>query len=295
MSLTLLVQSVLAGITNGFVYGLVGMGLATIFRGARIINAMQGEFGVVAGMVAVVVAGHQGVPLPLAMLAGVIAGGLIGWAIDVVLVRALRKRGGSEDSFLLLTLGIAFAISASVLYIAGRDARLLPGLGGEAMVEIAEAAMRVHAIWLIVVSVVVVSALRLFYSRTVFGMSMLAASIDPEGAATTGIDVAAMRTATFVLGGLLGGLAGVLVTPLTTVHYDMGMLLTLKGFAAAILGGLGNPFGALVGGLTLALLESLAVISVPSGYKDVVALSILVIIMIVMPGGILGRAGRKGG
>jgi branched-chain amino acid transport system permease protein len=135
----------------------------------------------------------------------------------------------------------------------------------------------------------------LFYHRTHIGLSMMAASIDEEGAATVGIDVPRMRTLTFLLGGLVGGLAGVLVSPLTTIHYEMGLLLTLKGFAAAILGGLTNPFGALVGGVTLGLVEALAVLSVSSGYKDVIAMSILIVIMILMPNGMLGRGARKGG
>jgi branched-chain amino acid transport system permease protein len=158
-----------------------------------------------------------------------------------------------------------------------------------------DAAIRVHALWLIAISAIVMVALRLFYTRTHVGLSMMAASVDEEGAATTGINVPLMRTGTFLLGGLIGGLAGILVTPLTTVHYEMGLLLTLKGFAAAILGGLTNPFGALVGGLTLGLLESLAIAFVSSGYKDVIALSTLVVIMILMPNGMLGRASRKGG
>jgi branched-chain amino acid transport system permease protein len=79
------------------------------------------------------------------------------------------------------------------------------------------------------------------------------------------------------------------------VHYETGLLLTLKGFAAAILGGLTNPVGAVVGGVTLGLLESLAVVAVSSGYKDVIALSVLIVIMILMPHGMLGRGGRKGG
>lgn len=104
-----------------------------------------------------------------------------------------------------------------------------------------------------------------------------------------------MRTLTFALGGLVGGLAGVLVGPLVTVYFDMGLLLTLKGFAAAILGGLTNPMGAIVGGVTLGLLESIAIVTISSGYKDVIAMAILIIIMIAMPNGLLGRRTRKGG
>lgn len=295
MTGTLILQSALAGITNGFVYALIGLGLAVVFRGTRIINAMQGEFALIGGMVAYVLLERFGLPLPLAFLCGMLAGGALGWLIELTLVRPTRKRGASEEGYLLLTLGIAFAISAGVLYFFGRDARILPGIGGEGSQIVFDAAIRTHAIWLIVISGAVMVALRLFYSRTLIGLSMMAASIDEEGAATTGINVPRMRSLTFLLGGLVGGLAGVLVSPLITIQYEMGLLLTLKGFAAAILGGLTNPFGAVVGGLTLGIVESLAVLTVSSGYKDVIAMTILIVIMIVLPDGILGRRLRRGG
>ena len=120
-------------------------------------------------------------------------------------------------------------------------------------------------------------------------------SMDPDGAATNGIDVRWMRSLTFVLGGMVGAIAGILVAPLVAVNYHLGIALTLKGFAAAILGGLTNPLGAVIGGVTLGLLESLAVIAFPSGYKDVIALAIMIAIMILMPNGLLGRVGRVGG
>ena len=295
MSGTLLLQSAFAGLTNGFVYALVGLGIAVVFRGTRIINAMQGEFALIGGVAAYLLLERFGSPLAVAAVGGVIAGGALGWLTDLLLVRPTRRRGGSEESFLLLTLGIAFAISAGTLYLFGRDSRLLPGIGGEGSQIIFDAAIRTHALWLIAIATLVMVLLWLFYHRTHIGLSMLAASIDEEGAATIGIDVPRMRTLTFLLGGLVGGLAGVLVSPLITIQYEMGLLLTLKGFAAAILGGLTNPFGAVVGGVTLGLIESLAVVSVSSGYKDVIAMTILILIMIVLPNGMLGQRVRKGG
>ena len=295
MNASLLFQSAIVGITNGFVYALVGLGIAVVFRGTRIINAMQGEFSLVGGMVAFLVVERLGLPLALAAAAGVLAGGVLGFVMEFVLVRPTRRRGASEESYLLLTLGVAFAISASVLYFVGRDSRSLPGIGGEGSALVFDAAVRYHALWLVALSWAVMLLLRWFYGRTLIGLSMMAASIDEEGAATIGIDVPLMRSLSFLLGGLVGGLAGVLVSPLITIHYEMGLLLTLKGFAAAILGGLVNPFGALVGGVTLGLIESLAVVSVSSGYKDVIAMTLLIVIMIFMPNGILGRGSRKGG
>ena len=295
MTMTLFLQSILAGLTNGFVYGLIGLGIAVVFRGARIINAMQGDFALLGSVVAYVASTRLGVPMLPAFLAGVLAGGVLGLLVERLLIRPTEKRAGTEDSYLLVTLGGAFAASAAVLLYFGRDSYVLNGIGGDASVDVLDAAIRVHAVWLIVISSLVVLALKLFYSYTRFGQAMLAASIDVDGSLTIGINVPLMRTLTFVTGGLMGGLAGILVAPLINIHYEMGLLLTLKGFAAAILGGLISPVGAMFGGVLLGLVESLAIASVSSGYKDVITMVILILIMILMPQGLLGRRGRWGG
>jgi branched-chain amino acid transport system permease protein len=295
VTITLLLQSILAGLTNGFVYGLIGLGIAIVFRGARIINAMQGDFALLGSVVAYVALTRFHLPMLPAFLVGVIAGGVLGFLVERFLIRPTEKRAGTEDSYLLVTLGGAFAASAAVLLYFGRDSYVLSGVGGDSSINVFDAAIRVHAVWLIVISSLVVTGLKLFYSYTRLGQAMLAASIDVNGSLTIGINVPLMRTLTFAAGGLMGGLAGVLVAPLINIHYEMGLLLTLKGFAAAILGGLTSPLGAVFGGVTLGLVESLAIVAVSSGYKDVIAMAILILIMIVMPQGLLGRRGRRGG
>jgi branched-chain amino acid transport system permease protein len=295
VTITLLLQSILAGLTNGFVYGLIGLGIAIVFRGARIINAMQGDFALLGSVVAYVSLTRFHLPMLPAFLVGVIAGGVLGFLVERFLIRPTEERAGTEDSYLLVTLGGAFAASAAVLLYFGRDSYVLSGVGGDSSINVFDAAIRVHAVWLIIISSLVVTGLKLFYSYTRLGQAMLAASIDVNGSLTIGINVPLMRTLTFVAGGLMGGLAGVLVAPLINIHYEMGLLLTLKGFAAAILGGLSSPLGAVLGGVTLGLVESLAVVAVSSGYKDVIAMAILILIMIVMPQGLLGRRGRRGG
>ncbi|MCZ0735450.1 branched-chain amino acid ABC transporter permease [Phreatobacter sp. AB_2022a] len=295
MTTTLLIQSLLSGVTNGFVYGLIGLGISVIYRGTRVVNAMQGDFALVAGIAAYLAMERLGAPTLLAFAGGMVAGAAVGWAVELLLVRPTKHRGGTEDSFLLVTLGGAFAVSAATLLFFGRDSHPVAGIGGSASLDVFDAAIRVHAVWLIVSSILVVIALRLFYTKTFIGKSIMAASIDAEGAATIGINVPLMRTLTFVLGGAVGGIAGVLVSPLITLHYEMGLLLTLKGFTAAIIGTLGNPFGAIVGGLALGIVEALAIVFVSSGYKDVIAMAFLILIMVAVPNGILGRRGRAGG
>ncbi|MDO9413895.1 MAG: branched-chain amino acid ABC transporter permease [Pseudolabrys sp.] len=295
MSWGLFWQAMLSGITNSFVYALIGIGLAVIFKGTKVINAMQGEFAVVGGIVTVFALQAYGVPYFPAALIGIAAGALLGLIVDILFVRPMMRRKAGEESFLLLTIGLAFTISAGLLYFVGRDSYLLPGIGGSGVVEMFDAFIPVHSYWLVGISVVVVILLRLFYTYSLTGLAMAATSIDPIGAATNGINVTLMRTYTFALGGAVGALAGILVAPLVSVNYHMGIALTLKGFAAAILGGLANPIGAVVGGLVIGISEALAVIGISSGYKDIAAMTVMIIVMIVMPNGILGRAGRRGG
>jgi branched-chain amino acid transport system permease protein len=292
---TLLLQSVLAGIVNGFVYALIGIGLAVIFRGSRIINAMQGEFAVVGAIAAALFIERLHWLHGLSFVAGIVAAMVIGAGVELLFVRAMEKRNPGEEGHLLLTIGLALAFSAGVLVFAGREPHLLPPIGQGRLLDTGEATLPEHALYLVGAALLTVIVLQLFYRRTHFGLSMLAASSDADGATTVGINVAMMRTCTFAIGGGLGAIAGLLVAPLVPISYESGLVLTLKGAAAAILGGLNNPKGAVVGGLVLGLAESLAIVGVSSGYKDVVAMLLLIAVMIVFPNGLLAGAQRKGG
>ena len=295
MGLTLIVQAILAGTTNGLTYALVGIGIAAIFKGTRIINVMQGEFSVTGAMVTVVLLNQANFPYWLAICGGILSGALIGGGIEICFVRYMMRRGANQQSFILLTIGLAVTMSASVLFFVGRNGYLLPAFGGDSVLLIFNAVIRSHAVWLIAITLAISGALRAFYHQTTLGLSMMATSIDADGAATTGINVARMRTLTFVLGGAVGAIAGILMTPLISVDFALGINLTLKGFAAAILGGLTNPLGSVVGGITLGLVEALSAIYISSSYKDIISFTVLIVIMIVMPNGMLGRAGRRGG
>lgn len=295
MSLDLLSQSLLAGVTNGLIYALIGIGIAAIFKGSRVPNAMQGEFSVVGAIVVVILAVGSGWPYWLAIVAGCLSGIVLGALIEIAFIRYMMKRNAPEDSYMLFTIGVSLTIAASVLYFFGRESHLLPGFGSGGIYVVLGAVVHEHAIWLITVAVLLTLALRQFYRHTSIGLKMMAASIDSDGAASIGINVALMRTFTFMLGGLLGAVAGILITPIIPVDFMIGLPLTLKGFAAAILGGLTNPLGAALGGLTLGVVEALVIMGVSSAYKDVITFSLLILIMIAMPHGLLGRAGRAGG
>ena len=295
MYFSLIVQAVLSGVTNGAIYALIGVGLAVIFKGSRVINAMQGEICIVSAVICVFFMRGLGFSYPAAFLAGVLCGALIGLFIEWGLVRPMIRRHAGEDAFLLLTVGLGYTFSASTLYFAGRDYFSLPTIGQDATAIIFDATIRHHAIWVIGLTALLVVAVRLFYTHTILGLSMMAASIDADGAMSCGIDTNRSRALTYAMGGLLGAVAGLLVAPLIPLNYHMGLLFTLKGFCAAMIGGLTNPMGAIVGGIILGLFESMAIVFLSSAYKDIAALSTLLVIMMLFPYGMLGHAGRKGG
>ena len=185
MTLSLILQALQAGITNGFIYALVGMGLAVIFRGSRVINVMHGEFSVVGAMTTVLVLTAAKYPYWFAIIAGVLTGPAIGALIELMLVRPMIRQQATEDQFVLLTIGLERAIAASVLFFIGRDGYLLPAFGGDHVFIVFDVVIRVHSLWLIAIAIVVVIALREFFRRTTLGLALTAASIDADGASTT--------------------------------------------------------------------------------------------------------------
>ncbi|MGE0800034.1 MAG: branched-chain amino acid ABC transporter permease [Lautropia sp.] len=295
MSLDLLAQVIASGLTNGFLYALVGLGLAVIYKGSTIINAAQGDFAIVGAIVAVVLTQKTGMPYWTAIVAGMLGAVLAGALVELLCIRPMLRRQASEESMLLVTVGIAFLIGAIVLVGVGKAAYFLPPIGGEVIVEIGPAILQRHALIAAAAVVVFVAGLAAFYKYTHIGQSMVAASSDADGAASIGINVPLMRTLTFMLGGLIGGIAGILQTPLIGVSFAIGIAITLKGLAAAIIGGLTNPMGAVAGGLILGVAEALAVLLFSSGYQNIVAMGLLIVIMIAMPNGLFAVTTRKGG
>ncbi len=164
----------------------------------------------------------------------------------------------------------------------------LPSFSGDTPLIILRAAVLPQSLWIFGIMVVVVIMLSLFFNRTRLGKAMRATSFNPSAAALMGVNVNSMILFSFALSGALGAIAGIIIVPITTLSYDIGVILGLKGFAAAVLGGYGNSFGAIIGGLLLGILESLGAGVISSTYKDVIAFTILLLVLFVKPSGLLG-------
>ena len=155
-------------------------------------------------------------------------------------------------------------------------------------VVIGGAVIVLQAFWVLGAAVVIVTLMALFFGKTITGKAMSACSFNPMAASLMGINVRKMVLLSFSLSAALGAVAGVMITPISLMEYNRGAMLAVKGFCAAVLGGLGMGYGAILGGLTIGVLESLTAGLVSSGFKDAVALLILLFILCFKPSGILG-------
>jgi len=279
------VQFVAGGLTVGAIYALVALGFSIIFNASRVINFAQGEFVMIGGMSAVSLVA-AGAPMPVAILGAVAVSGVVGLLLERLAVG--QARNADVVTLIIITIGASILLRGLAQLVWDKRIHPLPPLSGDTPISIFGATIVPQSLWVIGVTVVIVALLSWFFNRTLAGKAMLATSYNRFAAQLVGIEVRRVLFASFGLAAALGAIAGVLIAPITFTSYDTGIMLGLKGFAAAILGGLGNFAGAIAGGLVLGLLESLGAGYVSSAYKDVIAFVIILAVLFVRPDGILG-------
>ena len=285
-----LLQFVIAGVKNGAIYSLVALGFTIVYAATGAINFAQGEFFMLGGMLGVFFA-NLGLPLPLAVLAAVACTGAFGALFEVL---AIRPIGGSDPlRIIMVTIGGSVVIRQAVLHVFGPDEVALQPFTEGPSIKVLGAAIELQTVWIWALTAVACVALALLYRKTAFGKAMRATAIRPDAARLVGIDTRAMVTASFALAAALGAVAGLSVAPLTQTAFDVGAGIGVKGFAAAILGGLGNPVAAVGGGLLLGLMESMTAGYINPLYKDAVALVVLLGVLFVRPQGLFGGSGRE--
>ena len=287
-----LLQFAITGLTVGAIYALVGLGFNLIFNATDVINFAQGEFVMLGGILACIAIGQWHLPVWLAVIVTIATIGFLGALIDFGAVSRVRK--GSVMTIVMITLGVSVVIKTATLLWVGPNPLYFDPFTAGPPLRILGAVVQLQALWVIGTGALVMAGLGLFFSKSALGREMLACAIDREAAYLMGIDVRKMVRISFIMSGALGGLAGVLITPLSNATYDQGFMLALKGFAASALGGFGRSSSAIVGGLALGLIEAGSVAVLPSGWKDSVALFVLILVLVIKPSGLLGgRAERR--
>ncbi len=292
MSLEQLLQYVLSGITNGSIYAIVAIGFNIIYNTTGIINFAQGEFLMLGGMTAISLSAFM--PLPLAVLAAVVITSFVGALIDFLFIRRLKNP--SVLSMVIVTVGLSIVIREIALHIWDEKVRSLPYFTGNEItsINILGAFISPQVLWVLGISGVIVVFLGFFFKFTLTGRSMRACASNITAARLCGINSRNMVTISFMLSAAIGALAGCVISPITQTQYDCGTSLAIKGFTVAILGGLGNSTGAVVGGIIIGLLEAFSISILPLAYKDAIAIAILLVILFVRPSGLFGKKEAAG-
>jgi branched-chain amino acid transport system permease protein len=279
-------QYLLSGLTIGAIYALVAIGFSIIYNASHVINFAQGEFVMIGGMATASFA-TLGLPLALAIPVAVLAAGVVGLALAKFAVEPAR--GASVVTLIIITIGASILLRGLATLVWDKKLHALQPFSGERPIELAGATILPQSLWVLGVSLAVVLLLGWFFSRTLTGKAMLATSHNPLAAQLCGINVRSVLLLAFGLSAALGAIAGILIAPITLTSWDVGVMLGLKGFAAAILGGLGSGAGAVVGGLALGIAESLGAGYISSAYKDAIAFVIILAVLFFMPSGLFGK------
>jgi branched-chain amino acid transport system permease protein len=286
MFFELFFQYLVAGLTYGTIYAIVGIGFNIIYNTTGIINFAQGEFVMLGGMTAVTL--HQFLPLPLAVIGAVLITMIIGGLIEIAFIRWLVKP--SVLRMIIITIGISILVREGALVLWGEGVRSLPYFTGNEITSLSFGGVRVspQVLWSIAVCTVVVLLLNAFFKHTMLGREMRACAANREAAALCGIPTKNMVTLSFVLSAGIGALAGCVVSPITYTQYNIGAGLAIKGFTVAILGGLGNSMAAVAAGFILGILESFSIWVLPTAYKDAISIAILLVMLFIRPSGLFG-------
>lgn len=286
-----LAQFVVSGLTTGSIYALIALGFCIIHNATGIVNFTQVDFVTLGGLMMYTFLTGLGLPLFAAFPFAVLVVTLVGALVERLAIRPAKSR--AIIILIFITIGVSILMRGTFKILWGKNQMALPHFSGESPLIVFGAAVLPQSIWILLITGVVVLLLHYFFKRTRVGKAMRATSFNPRAAALMGVNVNRMILFSFALSGALGAVAGIIIVPITTLSYDIGVMLGLKGFAAAVLGGYGNSMGAVLGGLILGVMESLGAGLISSTYKDVIAFAILVAVLFVKPGGLLGHGDKE--
>lgn len=283
-----LVQYLLSGLSTGAIYSLIGVGFAIIHNSTGIINFAQGEFVMLGGMSTLFFLSVMKLPLLFAIILAILMATVIGATFERLAIRPMKD--ASPINLVIMTIGGSILIRGIAMLMWGKETHAIPTFSGSEPIHLGEATMMPQHIWIFAITALVIAGSKLFFTYTISGKAMRACAYNRRAAGLVGIDVKRMVFFSFAISSAMGSMAGIIVAPLTMTSYDVGIMLGLKGFCAAIIGGMSSGLGTVFGGIILGVLESLGAGFLSSGYKDAIAFVILLLILFVRPQGLF----RKG-
>ena len=278
-------QFLFSGVTVGATYALAALGFTLIYNASNVINFAQGEFIMLGGMLAVYFT-QAGLPLPAALILAILIPAIVGVVVEKLAIEPVK--GAETVTLIIITIGASLVIRGLIQVWLGKGTFSLPAFSGDEPIAVLGATLMPQSLWVLAVTAIVVALLWYFFNRTLTGKAMLATSYNRLAAELVGINTGWVLFLSFAMAAGMGALGGILVTPITLTSYDVGIMLGLKGFVAAVVGGLGSGLGAVVGGLLVGILEAMGAGYISSAYKDAIPFVLILLILFFMPRGLFG-------
>lgn len=276
--LSLFIQYLISGITSGSVYAIMGICWSIVFLVTSILNFATGEFAMLGGMLTFVFM-HAGIGLFPSAICAIVATVLVGLLMERAALRPVRYP--SDAAYIVITIAVQSIISGTVFLLVDSEFHAVPPLVQVQNISFAGASMQGSRVIVIVALALVTVGLSLFFNRTIIGKALRATAISKEAASLIGVKTTSFSAFSFALAGGLGALAGIVIAPITFTSYASGLLLGTKGLVAALVGGW-TIAGTVIAGLALGLLEGLFGGYISSGWKDVIALSAVLVYLTIM-------------
>ncbi len=294
-------QLALDGVRAGTIYALIALGLVTIYNVTEVINFAQGAFVMLGAMVTADLFAQASLPFTpgLNLLAAALLATLLTTALGLIMERLVifPVRDASPMTLIIITVGVYIVLQGVALIIWGAGALKIPAFatfltGGrrDAVFRPLGIIVKAQSFWIWGTTALVMGVLYWFFNHTIQGKAFQAAAVNRTAARLMGISPNRMSLFAFGVAAALGAIAGIVLGPVTSPTYDMGLKLGLKGFVAAIMGGLVNAPAAVLGGVLLGVVENLAAGVTKAGLKDVFAFVILILVLLYRPQGLLSQA-----
>ncbi len=279
-------QYLFSGITSGAIYAIIALGFSMLYMATDLINFAQGEFVMLGALGFVSLWSGLKLPLIVAFVLSVLLVTVVGFLFERLAIRPVRRP--QPITLIIITVGASIFLRGVAMIVWGKDSYSVAAFSSSKPLELAGATVLPQSLWIVGIVLVLMIALQLFYQRTIVGKAMQACAINRQAAWLLGIPSELMVLLAFGLSAAAGGVGGVIISPITMCSYDMGTVLGLRGFCAAMLGGLGSTRGAVVGGFLLGILEAFGVGFISSSLKDAIAFLLLLLILYIRPSGLLG-------
>lgn len=281
-------QQIINGLSLGAIYALIALGYTMVYGIIKLINFAHGDIYMIGAFIGLYCGRNLGLPLIPTLLIAMIGSAICGVIIEKIAYKPLRN--SPKITLLITAIGISLLLENGMRLIVGSTPKAFPKLIETEVIKIGTLSIETSKILMLLVSIILVLLLQFIVFKTKVGKAMRAASYDIEAATLMGVNVNNTISVTFAIGSALAGAAGVLVSlAFTIVEPYMGMIPGLKAFIAAVLGGIGSIPGALIGGLSIGLIETMTKGYVSTTLSDAIVFGILILILLVKPLGLLGK------